>query len=342
MSSFDEYFVGDDKPFAENINDALLLSNVFDFTVPIVLPSMFSNQTWVNNTGKRKASVSVVGLKESLPSGVSVSTVDDASVLTGTGTVKLVLYPNFNSYGGISKIGWTTGSGTVSVKVEDKSGNTIISNVSNGGSISDSNLKPLREYVLVLSLSSAVLTGLTVTMVNTSSENRFGASVKIQSVDGLEEAISGKANSSDVSTALDGKVDKVTGKGLSTNDFTTDYKSTVDSVSTFTQSNFAIDGSSVGHYYRNKNKIIVNASPTILLNSGTHSTNIAYPPLKDFLIPCICSWETTTSGVTTTNYGIVMVTGKTGNGKLALKVTRISADTTNATVYLNFEYLYQL
>ena len=50
MALYDNYFTNEDKPFAENLNDALLISNVFDFTVPIVLPTMFSNNTWVERS----------------------------------------------------------------------------------------------------------------------------------------------------------------------------------------------------------------------------------------------------------------------------------------------------
>ena len=47
---------------------------------------------------------------------------------------------------------------------------------------------------------------------------------KIANVDGLQTALDAKANSSDVISGLAGKVDKVTGKGLSTNDYTTTEK----------------------------------------------------------------------------------------------------------------------
>ena len=46
----------------------------------------------------------------------------------------------------------------------------------------------------------------------------------ISDVDGLESALNAKANASDVTSGLAGKVDKETGKGLSTNDYTTAEK----------------------------------------------------------------------------------------------------------------------
>lgn len=47
---------------------------------------------------------------------------------------------------------------------------------------------------------------------------------KIANVEGLQTALNSKANTSDVTSGLAGKVDKETGKGLSTNDYTTTEK----------------------------------------------------------------------------------------------------------------------
>ena len=55
MAFYDNYFTNEDKPFAENLNDALLLSNVFDMTVDVEAPKMFSNSTWVSTTSPRKS-----------------------------------------------------------------------------------------------------------------------------------------------------------------------------------------------------------------------------------------------------------------------------------------------
>lgn len=55
--------------------------------------------------------------------------------------------------------------------------------------------------------------------------NNIYPATKIQNVDGLQTALDAKANSSDVTSGLAGKVDKETGKGLSTNDYTTAEKS---------------------------------------------------------------------------------------------------------------------
>ena len=55
--------------------------------------------------------------------------------------------------------------------------------------------------------------------------NNIYPETKIQNVDGLQTALDAKANSSDVTSGLAVKVDKETGKGLSTNDYTTAEKS---------------------------------------------------------------------------------------------------------------------
>lgn len=54
--------------------------------------------------------------------------------------------------------------------------------------------------------------------------NNIYPATKIANVEGLQSALNAKANSSDVTSGLAGKVDKVSGKGLSTNDYTTAEK----------------------------------------------------------------------------------------------------------------------
>ena len=54
--------------------------------------------------------------------------------------------------------------------------------------------------------------------------NNIYPATKIANVDGLQSALNAKANTSDVTSGLTGKVDKVSGKGLSTNDYTTAEK----------------------------------------------------------------------------------------------------------------------
>ena len=203
MSIYDDYFTADDKPFAENLNGALLVSNVFDLTVPIELPRMFSNSTWVNSTSRRKAGVSIVTLKETLPNGVSVSTEDSASVLTGTGTVKIGFYPNFNNFGKFTSIAWT-GTGSITVNLKTTGGSTIASNIANGTISSTSvELQKLQEIVIEVVLSNATLKTMTVTMQN-DDETRYGAEVGITDVNGLDTRL---GNIESKNTQQDGRLD---------------------------------------------------------------------------------------------------------------------------------------
>lgn len=193
MSNYDDYITADDKPFAENINDALLLSNVFDLTVPIQMPTMFSNSTWVDSTSRRKCGVAIVTLKESLPPGVSISTVDGKSVLTGTGTVKLGFYPNFNSFGRFRSIDWTN-EGTVEINLKTVNNTTIASNISKGLiENSSQELRTLQEIVIEIVFSNSTLKSLDVVMENKQAE-RYGAEVGIDDVNGLEDRLESLEN----------------------------------------------------------------------------------------------------------------------------------------------------
>ena len=178
MALYDNYFTNEDKPFAENLNDALLLSNVFDMTVNVEAPLMFSNKTWVNTTSPRKCGVSMLTLKDGLPSGVSVGTDSSTgnSTLTGTGTVKLSWYPNFNSFGKFKAITWEA-DGNITVNLKTTNGTTIASNISKGTIENQSSeLRTLQEIVIEIVFTNATLKSLTVTMENKQA-NRYGATV---------------------------------------------------------------------------------------------------------------------------------------------------------------------
>ena len=188
MSNFDDYITDGDKPFAENINDALLLSNVFDLTVPIQVPAMFRDSTWVDVTSSRKCGVAILTLKESLPAGVSISTVGGKSVLTGTGTVKLGFYPNFNSFGSFKSIDWEE-TGTVQINLKTVDNTTIASNISKGLIQSPTPaLMTLQEIVFEIVLNNGTLKSLDVVMENKHQE-RYGAECGISDVTGLDDRL---------------------------------------------------------------------------------------------------------------------------------------------------------
>lgn len=208
MSFYDKYFTNEDKPFAENLNDALLLSNVFNLTVPISLPLMFSNKTWVKTTSPRKCDVAICTLKEGLPSGISISTDSGtgSSILTGTGTVKLSFYPNFNSFGSYVSMDWEN-DGTIVVNLKTSGGTTIASNISKGDiEIQSSELRTLQEIVIEIVFTNATLYSFDILMANNDVE-RYGATIGISDVTGLDDefnTIEGRLNGLD--TAIDERV----------------------------------------------------------------------------------------------------------------------------------------
>ena len=186
MTFYDDYFTNEDKPFAENLNDALLLSNVFDMTVNVEAPLIFSNKSWVNTTSPRKCSVSILTLKEGLPSGVAVGTDSETgnSTLTGTGTVELSWYPNFNSFGKFKAITWEA-EGDITVNLKTSNGTTIASNIDKGVIENQSSeLRTLQEIVIEIVFTNATLKSLTVTMEN-KSQNRYGADVSIYNISSI-------------------------------------------------------------------------------------------------------------------------------------------------------------
>lgn len=186
MTQYDEYFTNDDKPFAENLNDVLLVSNVFDYAIDIEMPKMFTNGNFTDTTSSRKCGVSIISLVEN--SGLTIN----SDNITGTGTLSFKFYPNFNSFDGITKVDWDC-TGTISCKIKNING-TLITNVTKGQNINNSNLKPLKEYLIELTFSGATLNKFFIKMTNKSSENRYGANVKVQSVDGLEDRLNSIEN----------------------------------------------------------------------------------------------------------------------------------------------------
>ncbi|MDO5827311.1 MAG: hypothetical protein Q4Q19_03515 [Methanobrevibacter sp.] len=232
MSTYDDYFTNDDKPFAENLNDALLLSNVFDLTVPIELPRMFTNSAWVNSVSPRKAGVSIVTLDEQL-SGISIGTdSDDNSILTATEDTAFgfYFYPNFNSFGQIHSISW---EGTDDITVDlYTDNNVLITENINNGSLQESSvhLRQLKPLLVVVNMpDESVLNSFTIVMQN-KQQDRYGAEVGISDVNGLNDRFANlETTMTENYNALDNaKVDKVAGKQLSTNDFDDTYKDYVD------------------------------------------------------------------------------------------------------------------
>ena len=224
MTDYDQYLTNGDKPFAENFNDAILLSNMFDLNVDIVLPDMYSNKTWSVSTGNRKAGVAITNVKEA--TGLSITTVDDKSAITGTGTLKLGFYPNFNAFGGIDKITWT-GTGTITCSIYS-AGGSLITDVTNGETISSTTtLRTLQNFEIRLTLSSATLKTVKIGMVN-KDHTRYGAKIGINDISGLQDDLDAKVNVSDIKDNL---TSTDTNKPLSANQGKT-LKTAIDAIKT--------------------------------------------------------------------------------------------------------------
>ena len=193
MTEYDDYFTNDDKPFSENLNDILLLSNVFDADIPIEMPRMFNNGSFVNSTSSRKCGVAIVTLMSSLPSGISINNDGD---LFGTGTVQLKFYPNFNNFGKIKAIYWDDNENIV-INLKNGGGTTIISDVDNGIIDSDDEeLSKLQEFIIEVVFDDATLHNFKVIMQNKEGGN-YDAKIDIDDVDGLDDRLTSIENKDD-------------------------------------------------------------------------------------------------------------------------------------------------
>ena len=183
---FDEFFTNGDKPYAENLNDSLLLLDAFNVTVPVSLPDMFSNGEFNSSLNvPRKAGVSIVTLK-SVDSGVTIG----SNMISGTGDVVFRVYPNFNSFYKWQSISFEK-SGSVNVSFKKTDGSLINASVNDNGVISDSSaLKVLQEIDVVLSLSDATVSNILINFVNNqNNRTRTGAVLEASQINNLIDIV---------------------------------------------------------------------------------------------------------------------------------------------------------
>ena len=212
MSLYDDYFTNDDKPFAENFNDALLLSNVFDLTVPIELPRMFNNGEWSTGTGQRKAGVSIIQTEGIDGSDVVIDTYEDEQgntvcglMANATATVLITVYPNFNQYGNLQKVYWEFEDGsdenlTVDVLTEQRT--ALLTNIPNNSVLSSvPYLQQLNRFILRLNFEGGTGIKKLGFIMQNKQQDRYGAEVGISDVNGLTDALNGL--SSDMSDGFD-------------------------------------------------------------------------------------------------------------------------------------------
>lgn len=212
--SFDEFFVNGDKPYAENLNDSVLLANALDFKVIVTAPDQFSNGSFLDTVVKRKCGVCTMRLSESLPDGVSVTGGGYLS-FTGVKSVEFFVYPNFNQFGAWRSISWTCDDDledNITVDLLTKEGDVILSDIGNGTPLSsDVELSKLDEIIVkVSSVDDVVLTGLVFEYSKRNTINIEQSSVRILNYSTTDEmntailtAVLPKANISEVYSKLE-------------------------------------------------------------------------------------------------------------------------------------------
>ena len=211
--NWDSYFTDQDKPFAENLNDSLVLTDAFDISVPVEMPTMFSNGEFSSTLNvTRKCNVGLVTLK-SVGSGVTVGT----SQISGSGEVVFRVYPNFNCFYKWDKI-IVEKSGTVDISFRKVDGTEITASVGSDGIISDNNaLKQLQEIDVVFTLSSATINNILIWFVNNQgTRNRTGARLEASQLANVNgEVVNGESkavNGGTVKNALDNLHTEITGE----------------------------------------------------------------------------------------------------------------------------------
>lgn len=202
--SFNEYLTNGDKPYAENLNDSLLLSDAFDLIVPVSLPEHYLDRHFNNTTGiARKAGVAIVTITQK-DSGIEINDTN----ITGTGDIVFRFYPNFNQFYRWSKVSWTMDNGSASVDLCKTDGTLILEDITNGGDLSSNyELSKLQEIDVVIHLTNAELTNLTVFYENNHTvHTRVSAVLEQANIDGLiddlasKEVLSNKVDSLNTST----------------------------------------------------------------------------------------------------------------------------------------------
>ena len=195
--SNENFFKHDDKAYAENLNDAILIANAFDYQVPVNIPGMYGNNHYPNDNNIHKVGVADVTI---ISSG-SLS-IGDTSITNNSNTsqvLRLRVYPNFNSFYAWKKLNWTC-TGDVTVNICDAGTSTsllpsgALTNPDNETLLNGiSNLQGLKEYDLLITIPvNGVLNTLSLVFVNNwNSNNRVSASINQSNVTGLVSDLSG-------------------------------------------------------------------------------------------------------------------------------------------------------
>ena len=215
--SNENFFKHDDKAYAENLNDAILIANAFDYEVPVNIPSMYSNHHYPSNNNTYKAG----GADVTIISSGSLS-IGDEAITNNTNSsqmLRLRIYPNFNNFYAWKRLNWTC-TGAVTVNICDAGTSTsllpsgALTNPDNETLLNGiSSLQGLKEYDLLITIPvNGVLNTLSLVFVNNwNSQNRVSASISQDNVTGLEDDLNNLNNNlNNMNNAKEDKTNKVT------------------------------------------------------------------------------------------------------------------------------------
>lgn len=190
--SNENFFKHDDKAYAENLNDAILIANAFDYQVPVNIPGMYNNNHYPSDNLVHKCGVSDVTIVSS-----SSLSIGDTSITNNSNTsqvLRLRVYPNFNNFYGWKNLGWDGDEG-ITVDICDAGTTTSLlpsgelTNPEGNNLLGAASLRGLKEYDLLITIPvNGVLNTLSLVFVNKwHSQNRVSASINQGNVTGLED-----------------------------------------------------------------------------------------------------------------------------------------------------------
>ena len=208
----ENFFKHDDKAYAENLNDAILIANAFDYQVPVNIPGMYGNNHYPNDNNIHKVGVADV----TIVSSGSLS-IGDTSITNNSNTsqvLRLRVYPNFNNFYGWKDLGWDGDDG-ITIDICDAGTTTSLlpsgelTNPDGNNLAGIASLRGLKEYDLLITIpTNCSLNSLSLVFVNNlNSQNRVSASINQSNVTGLVSDLSGIHD--DLSSLESGKANTV-------------------------------------------------------------------------------------------------------------------------------------
>ena len=140
------FFKHNDKVYSENLNDSILVSNAFDWTVEVSLPND-TGSVFPNSSTVVKAKVADVNINPNSNLSIGETVSNDSG---SNQEYRLTVYPNFNRFGGFKSI---TLEGDGTFYIANKGATTPIVNNLDYDELEDvPELKVLKEYDIVVTI----------------------------------------------------------------------------------------------------------------------------------------------------------------------------------------------